>query len=114
LQRRGSADGSSLGTTPFGATAGLDDPNFRYDYYIEQMLAIIGNNWIRPSVGEAQMTVHFRIARDGSLSEVEVVERSGSSSFDLAGERAVRLSSPLPPLPSSYRHPSLGVNLIIR
>ncbi len=113
-QRRGGPDGSSLGTTPFGAQAGVDDPNFRYDYYLEQMLVIIGSHWLRPAVQGVEVIVHFRIGRDGELSEVEITQPSGSASFDLAGLRAVQLSSPLPPLPASYPHPSLGVSLVIR
>ncbi|MDH3744495.1 MAG: TonB family protein, partial [Acidobacteriota bacterium] len=113
-QRLGGPDGSSLGTTPFGAQAGVDDPDFRYDYYIEQMLVIIGGKWLRPSVSGVEVIVHFRIARDGRLDEIEITRPSGSASFDIAGLRAVELSSPLPPLPASYPHPSLGVSLLIR
>jgi TonB family protein len=114
-QRRGSPTGSPLGTSPFGADVGLDNPDFVYGYYIQQMLALIGNHWVRPpGAGELKLTLHFRIQSDGSLTEIELVEPSGRDSFDLAGLRAVRLASPLPPLPRSYPHDTLGVNLIIR
>jgi TonB family protein len=115
-QRRGSPTGSAFATSPFGtAVAGFDNPDFVYGYYVEQMLAMIGSNWIRPQGAiDLEMTIHFRIHSSGDLSEVEVVESSGLSSFDLAGMRAVRLASPLPPLPRSFPHESLGVNLIIR
>jgi TonB family protein len=114
-QRRGSPTGSPLGTSPFGADVGLDNPDFVYGYYIQQMLALIGNHWVRPpGTGELKLTLHFRIQSDGTLTEIELVEPSGRDSFDLAGLRAVRLASPLPPLPRSYPHETLGVNLIIR
>ena len=115
-QRRGSPLGSPLATSQFGtAVAGFDNPDFVYGYYVEQMLAMIGSNWVRPSVDDdVEMTIHFRIASNGELTEVEIVEPSGHPSFDLAGLRAVRLASPLPPLPKSFPHSSLGVNLIIR
>jgi TonB family protein len=114
-QRRGSPTGSPLGTSPFGADVGLDNPDFVYGYYIQQMLALIGNHWVRPPGAlELKLTVHFRIQSDGTLTEIELVEPSGRDSFDLAGLRAVRLASPLPPLPRSYPHETLGVNLIIR
>ena len=115
-QRRGSPFGSALATSPFGtAVAGFDNPDFVYGYYVEQMLAMIGSNWVRPKVAsDVEMMIHFRIHDDGQLSEIEIVEPSGSSAFDLAGLRAVRLASPLPPLPKSFPHESLGVNLIIR
>jgi TonB family protein len=115
-QRRGSPLGSALATSPFGTSvAGFDNPDFQYGYYVDQMLALIGSNWVRPpSSGDVEMMIHFRIQDDGSLTEIEVVTSSGDDSFDLAGLRAVRLASPLPPLPRSFPHSSLGVNLIIR
>ena len=79
------------------------------------MLAIIGSHWVRPPVGggvEAQL--HFRIGRQGEVTGVEIVRASGHASFDLAALRAVRQASPLPPLPASYRHDSLGINLIVQ
>jgi protein TonB len=115
-QRQGSPLGSALATSPFGtAVAGFDNPDFVYGYYVEQMLAMIGSNWTRPPAEhQLEMTIHFRIHSNGELSEIEIVESSGLSSFDLAGMRAVRLASPLPPLPRSFPHETLGVNLIIR
>jgi TonB family protein len=115
-QRQGSPQGSPLATSPFGtAVAGFDNPDFVYGYYVEQMLAMIGKNWVRPPVDkDTEMMIHFRIHSGGELSELEIITPSGSSSFDLAGLRAVRLASPLPPLPRSFPHDSLGVNLIIR
>ena len=115
-QRRGSPLGSAFATSPFGtAVAGFDNPDFVYGYYVEQMLAMIGTNWTRPQAADdLEMMIHFRIHSDGRLSEIEVVQSSGLSSFDLAGRRAVTLASPLPPLPRSFPHESLGVNLIIR
>ncbi len=116
-QRQGSPEGSPTGTSAFGATAvaGLDNPDFVYNYYIEQMVALIGANWVRPPVGKGvEAMLHFRIGRRGEISELEIVATSGHSSFDLAGLRAVRQADPLPPLPNSFRGDSLGVNLILR
>jgi len=114
--RRGGPDGTSFGTSAFGSSeASFDDPNFMYGYYVQQMLALIGGNWLRPRANPGtEMVIHFNISRQGVLSEIEVVKESGNRSFDLAGYRAVTLSSPLPPLPQSYPFDSLGVNLVIR
>jgi len=114
--RQGSPTGNPQGTSPIGASvATLDNPDFTYGYYLDQMLGIIGSNWRPPVAGEQlQATVHFRVERDGSITDVELAQSSGNNAFDLAGLRAVQSSSPLPPLPASYRHDSLGVNLILR
>jgi protein TonB len=114
--RRGSAEGSPLGTSAFGsAIAGLDNPDFRFGYYLDQLLSAIDAKWTRPPLGDGvEAVISFRIERDGSLADLQVAESSGYHSFDLAALRAVQNASPFPPLPRAYRHDSLGVNLIIR
>ena len=114
--REGSPTGSASSGSSFGAAiAGLDNPDFTYGYYIDQMLAQIRANWTRPPLGGGiEATVHFRVLRDGRIDDLRIVNSSGYSSFDLAGLRAVQSASPLPPLPASYRRGELGVNLVIR
>lgn len=94
---------------------GLDDPTFAYGYYVDRMLSLIREKWDRPPVGsEVEVTVHFRILRNGHVDQLRVVTPSGIEGFDLAGLRAVQSASPLPPLPQGYRKSSLGVTLIMR
>lgn len=114
--RRGSPTGTPLGSASFGSEiAGLDNPDFTYGYYIDQLLAAIDSNWVRPPVGDrVRAIVNFRIQRDGSITDLKVTEASGFSNFDLAALRAVQNAAPFPPLPRAYRHDSLGVNLIVR
>ena len=114
-QRRGTPDGSPLGLAPFGSSqSGFDDPDFKYSYYTDLLLAIIGSHYLRPAIQvEVELLIHFRIGRDGTLYDVEIQKSSGYASFDQAGLSAVR-SSTLPPLPVSYKHDSLGVSLFIR
>jgi TonB family protein len=108
-QTIGLAEGSSS-----GSFSGFDNPEFTYGYYVDRMLAAIRANWVNIPIAEnAFMILHFRIQSDGRVTELEVVQSSGNRAFDLAGVRAVQSSSPLPPLPRSYRYPSLGVNLRI-
>ena len=115
-QRQGSAMGSSLGTSAFGAAVGgLDNPDFVYGYYVDQMLAMIGSQWQRPALGaDIEATIHFRIHTDGHISDVRVLQSSGYNSYDLAGLRAIQRAAPFPKLPQSFRHKSLGVRLILR
>ncbi|MBP9144043.1 MAG: TonB C-terminal domain-containing protein [Thermoanaerobaculia bacterium] len=108
---RGSTNALALGA----AVAGLDNPDFVYGYYVDQMLSMIQRNWVRPMVGSGvEATVHYRIQRDGRIVEVRIATSSGINSFDLAALRAVQSSTPLPPLPRAFREGSLGVNLIFR
>jgi TonB family protein len=114
-ETQGSPTGNAAGLAFGAAVAGLDNPNFTYGYYVDQMLALISRNWVRPPVGSGvEAMVHYRIQRNGAITELRIVTSSGINSFDLAAMRAVQSSSPLPPLPRGFRDSSLGVNLIVR
>jgi protein TonB len=111
----GSPDGVAGGVAFGAAVAGVDNPSFTYGYYLDQMLALIQRQWVRPALGSGiEALVTFRIQRDGRLTELQVATSSGYNSFDLAALRSVQAASPLPPLPQGYPHSSLGVNLIFR
>ncbi|MEA2605000.1 MAG: periplasmic protein TonB [Acidobacteriota bacterium] len=114
--RRGSPTGNPVGTSSFGSEiAGLDNPDFKFGYYIDQLLASIDAKWMRPPLGDnVRCIISFRIQRDGSITDLTVGESSGYNSFDLAALRAVQNASPFAPLPRAYRNDSLGVNLIVR
>ncbi len=114
--RRGAPTGSALGTTAFGSQiAGLDNPDFKFGYYIDQLLSAIDSKWVRPPLGnDVKAVISFRIQKDGSLTDLQVAQSSGYNSFDLAALRAVQNASPFAPLPRAYRNDSLGVSLIVR
>lgn len=101
--------------TEGAAVAGLDNPDFRYAYYVDRMAAMIRGQWTRPPVGSGiEVAIHFIVERNGSVREVEIVRSSGSAAFDLAGRRAVESAAPLPPLPKGYAGDTLGVTLLFR
>jgi protein TonB len=113
---KGSPEGLAGDASAFGtAVSGLDNPDFTYGYYLDQMLKLIQSQWTRPPLGgEIECTVHFFVGRDGRVKNLEIVRSSGYGSFDLAGLRAVQAAAPLPPLPRGYGRDSLGVTLVIR
>jgi TonB family protein len=113
---RGAPTGKPQGSSAFGSqVAGLDNPDFKFGYYIDGLLSAIDSKWVRPPLGnDVQAVIGFRIQRDGSIAELEVTRSSGYNSFDLAALRAVQNASPFPPLPRAYRESSLGVSLIVR
>lgn len=114
-EEQGVADGALAGMALGAPVARLDNPDFTYGYYVDQMLAMISRNWVRPPVGGGiEAWLHYRIERDGRIVALEIVRSSGINSFDLAALRAVQSASPLPPLPRAFRDDSLGVNLIVR
>jgi TonB family protein len=114
-EEQGVAGGALAGMALGAPVARLDNPDFTYGYYVDQMLAMISRNWVRPPVGGGiEAWLHYEIERDGRIVRLEIIRSSGINSFDLAAMRAVQAASPLPPLPRAYREDSLGVNLIVR
>ena len=115
VQPEGSARGTTSGLALGASVAGLDNPDFTYGYYVDQMLKLIQTNWTRPMVGSGvEATIFYRIGRDGRIVEARIERSSGINSFDLAALRSVQASSPLPPLPRAFRDSWLGVHLIFR
>jgi TonB family protein len=103
-----------MATGTASEVSGFDDPDFTYGYYPDLMLSRLRAAWQRPPLGgEIEMVVRFRILADGRVDKLKILRSSGYNSFDRAGLQAVQ-NAKMPPLPKSYRSPSLGVRLIIR
>jgi len=114
-RRQGSPTGDALGAANSHATLGVEDPNFTYGWYLDQVVNRITGNWTRPLVGpEVRALFYFRIQRDGTITDLTLTEPSGFDEFDAAARRAVAASSPLPPLPRAYKPAFLGINLIVK
>lgn len=106
------ADQIGIGET--GVTA-LEGGDFPYTLYLSNMKRLIGARWVRPSISAgAAAVVYFRIERDGTIRDADLVSRSGSANFDRAALRAVVEASPLPSLPFAYSGNYLGVHLTFR
>ena len=100
-------------TTP---TIGGTDENFPYAWYISLIEGKVVNNWKPRQLGFGKRaivscTVHFRVARNGTVSQVTLVRNSGVGVFDRESLRAVKTTK-LPPLPPQYKGASLGITFI--
>ena len=98
--------------TPFGETV-LENPNFPYTYYLEQMLNKIDQAWENPVRSDLPLStvIYFRIQKNGSVTDLQIEAPSGFSSFDNACRRAILSSDPFPPLPSDFIDLYLGIHL---
>jgi TonB family protein len=100
---------------PIGGTGATIEGDFPYTLYIENMKRLIGSHWFRPQVAGAVTTiVYFTIDRDGTIRDVKIETGSNNGTFDRAAERAIRETSPLPPLPFAYAGTFLGVHLTFK
>jgi len=106
------ADASGLS---FGTSVAALDVDFPYAFYVEQMLTLIGANWLKPEVTEGTAAVvGFTIQRDGRITDVKLITASGLGVYDRAAVRAIFAANPLPPLPPEFPGERLGVHLRFR
>ncbi|MBN1150639.1 TonB C-terminal domain-containing protein [candidate division WOR-3 bacterium] len=75
------------------------------DPYIKSIVRKVARYYTDPlgsGTGIKKATIVFTINRSGDISGAQIQESSGSSSLDLAALRAVKNSSPFPPLPDKF------------
>jgi TonB family protein len=107
---RGQGFGLSSGGGP-GSGSRLDVADFCCPDYLTAMIERIRMNWDQKQDTIGQAVVRFTIQRDGTLTNVALEQSSGSPILDLAAQRALVLTRQLPPLPSQFPDPTLGVHL---
>ena len=100
------------GDTPFGEMV-LENPDFPYNYYLEQIQNKISQAWESPVRSNLPLStvIFFRIQKDGRVTDVTIVAASGISQFDNSCRRAILSSDPFPPLPDEYDKTSQGITL---
>ena len=95
-----------------GVTVGNTDPALAY-YFVLIQDKITGN-WTPPKMGAgttAGVSLSLRILRSGQLRDLAVDASSGDRILDDSALRAVRLSTPLPPLPPLFKAETLYLQL---
>lgn len=83
-------------------TKGFDFGKWLRDFYYK-----VYSNWIIPLAFESfrrsgMLTLHFYVARDGSISGLSLLDSSGVVSYDDAAMTAISRSDPFLPLPEGY------------
>jgi periplasmic protein TonB len=100
------AGGVGIGTgTPFGT---------RFGAYAELLRRRIAEKWrtndVDPYIREARpVTVSFEILRNGTVRDIQIVQRSGVLSLDYSAQRAVMEAAPFEPLPREFARDSANV-----
>jgi len=104
--------GFGLTSTGGGGTGSyLDTANFCCPEYIATMLDLIRRNWDSRQQSAGTAVVKYTIARDGTISAVQVEKTSGFQTLDFLASRALLLTRQLPPLPGAFTEASLTVHL---
>lgn len=94
-----------------GLTVNSDLKGFSIKSYAEGIMRSIRGNWyavIRESVADAekrkgQVVVAFTVLRDGSVTDIRVVNSSGEDDLDNSAVEGLRRAAPLAPLPQGLQ-----------
>ncbi len=101
--------GGSYGTMSF------DTQDFPWGDYARRLYVTIRNNWLARIPLAAREGIRgyvcwrFVIEKDGTVSQIILVQPSSVPPFDKAASDAIRASSPVPPLPENFTEPREGV-----
>lgn len=102
----------STGDDP--ATVRVEGEAFQYPEYLRNVVAQIYRRWQRPASNVAlRAEVLFLIHRDGSISNLRFITRSGSFGFDLEAQGAIEAAGnagAFGPLPQGYPNDVLPVS----
>jgi protein TonB len=93
---------------------GGGDFGARFSWYVEAVQRRISGNWLQstidPNISAApRVVVVFTIFRNGTVTNIQLTQRSNNNSVDTSAIRAVSESSPLQPLPPGYSGSSVNV-----
>jgi TonB family protein len=95
------------------SAATVDGGGFGSSYYLSLVFGRIRDLWDNPvqTSSVVQVTIYFKILKDGQVLDAQVEKSSGIDLFDQSAMRAIISSAPLPPLPTEYRGEYLGIHL---
>ena len=105
------------GTTQGGLSVnGVNGGDFgsRFSWYVEAVQRRISGNWLQSTVdpnvyAAPRVVVTFTILRDGTVTNIQLTQKSNNYSVDTSAVRAVQASSPLTPLPAGYSGSTVNV-----
>ena len=106
-------NGPTQGGMGFSGPGGGDFSG-RFPSYVDAVRNRISSNWLQstvdPSVRWApRADFSFTVLRDGTVTNVQMLQTSGNRSVDNSALRAIQSSSPMSPLPSNYSGNSVTV-----
>ena len=96
------------GATGPGATIQFDTKGVEFGPWLRRFVSQVRRNWFVPLAAQTMsghVVLQFNIHKDGSITDIVVVQPSGIQSFNIAAYNAIQGSSPTEPLPPEYPSP---------
>jgi TonB family protein len=95
----------SGGTADTNASIQFDSEGVEFGPWLRRFIATLKHNWAVPFAAlttRGHVVVSFRVQRNGSITDIVVLDPSSEPAFSLAARAAVEKSSPVAPLPPEY------------
>jgi TonB family protein len=96
------------GATSPGATIQFDTKGVEFGPWLRRFVSQVRRNWFVPLAAytmHGHVVLQFNIHKDGSITDIAVVQPSPIQSFNVAAYNAIQGSSPTEPLPPEYPSP---------
>jgi len=99
---------SSVQTRAGTSSVSVSDQAFgsRFAYYVQQITQKVASQWytnlLDANASGHRVYINFDIQRDGSASNIRIMQPSGDSTLDQTALGAVRRIDTFPPLPDAY------------
>ena len=105
--------GASQGGMGFSGPGGGEFAG-RFPSYVDAVRNRISSNWLQSTVDPTvrwapRASFSFTVLRDGTVTNVQMLQSSGNRSVDNSALRAIQSSSPMSALPSNYSGSSVTV-----
>jgi TonB family protein len=106
-------NGPTQGGMGFSGPGGGDFAG-RFPSYVDAVRNRISSNWLQSTVDPTvrwapRASFSFQVLRDGTVTNIQMMQSSGNSSVDNSARRAILSSTPMSPLPSNYPGNSVTV-----
>ncbi|PYU32351.1 MAG: hypothetical protein DMG31_10825 [Acidobacteria bacterium] len=90
----------------FGGPGGSDFAG-RFSWYVTAVTNRVSSNWQQFTIDRSltfspRAVISFDILRNGTVTNVQILQSSGNRSVDDSGVRAIQGSNPMQPLPNEY------------
>lgn len=101
-----------------GGITSLDAGDVEFAWYRASVIAALRSHWTRPVLEDTEGTLvaqaAFEVRRDGMVQNARIETSSGVPVMDRSVLRALVESSPFPPLPLTWREPTLAARVEFR
>ena len=110
----GASGGTGTGSGGQRARATFQSPGYDISPWAEKVIDLIQLNWKIPDVRnileKSEVRISVTIEKNGTFSAFEIAGGTNLEVFNAAAANALRLSSPLPPLPGDF--PASNLNAL--